>query len=155
MTEKISFTVNGREATVQTDPDRMLLDVLREDLQLTGPKYGCGEGACGACGVLVGGRRVFSCSKPVKSMAGTHIVTIEGLASNDRLHPVQQAFYDEEAYQCGYCTPGMIVAAVALLNAKPNPTDAEIVSFMDGNLCRCCSYVRILRAVRRAAVAGR
>ena len=155
MDQTIKFVVNGRERTVTTDPERPLLEVLREDLQLTGPKYGCGEGACGACGVLVAGRRIFSCSTAVRNVRGKEVLTIEGLGEGvnggDRLHPVQQAFYEQEAYQCGYCTPGMIIATVALLNHKPHPSDAEIVAWMNANLCRCCGYPRILNAVRRAA----
>ena len=151
MSQKITLTVNGREHTLDTEPERPLLDVLREDLGLTGAKYGCGEGRCGACSVLLGDKRIFSCSTPVKIAAGKIVTTIEGLAGNEGLHPVQQAFCDAEAYQCGYCTPGMIVAAVALLKNKPNPTEAEIVNGMNGNLCRCCGYPRILKAVRLAA----
>ncbi len=151
MNHKITLTVNGREQTVETDPERPLLDVLREDLQLTGAKYGCGEGRCGACSVLLGEKRVFSCSTPVKNAAGKSVTTIEGLATGDTLHPVQQAFSDCEAYQCGYCTPGMIIAAVALLKNKTSPTDADIVNQMNGNLCRCCGYPRIHNAVRQAA----
>lgn len=147
----IRLTVNGQARTISTDPDRPLLDVLREDLELTGAKYGCGESRCGACSVLVDGRRVFSCMVPASSVAGKKIVTIEGLAKGDELHPVQQAFLDEGAFQCGYCTPGMILAAVALLEEKPKPTDAEIASGMNRNICRCCSYPQILGAVRRAS----
>jgi aerobic-type carbon monoxide dehydrogenase small subunit (CoxS/CutS family) len=151
----MNFTVNGRRTTVITDPDRPLLDVLREDLQLTGAKYGCGEGRCGACSVLMDGRRVFSCQTPAKEADNKTILTIEGLAKGDVLHPAQEAFAAEEAMQCGYCTGGMIMAAVALLNEKPDPTDKEIVAGMNRNLCRCCTYPRILSAVRRAAKAGR
>src|SRR5271167_3757635 len=117
----LNFTVNGQRRTVTTDPDRPLLDVLREDLQLTGTKYGCGERQCGACSVLVDGKRVFSCGMPASRAEGKTIVTIEGLAKGDTLHPVQEAFLAEGAFQCGYCTPGMIIAAVALLEEKPNP----------------------------------
>jgi aerobic-type carbon monoxide dehydrogenase small subunit (CoxS/CutS family) len=147
------LTVNGRRQTVTTDPDRTLLEVLREDLKLTGTKYGCGEGQCGACSVLVDGRRVFSCHTPVAKVAGQSVVTIEGLiaGSGDDLHPVQAAFLEEAAFQCGYCTPGMIVATVALLGVNPRPTDAEIIAGMDRNICRCGSYPKILDAVRRAA----
>ncbi len=150
----IRLTVNGQARTVSTDPDRPLLDVLREDLELTGAKYGCGESRCGACSVLVDGRRVFSCMVPASSVEGKKVVTIEGLAKGDKLHPVQQAFLDEAAFQCGYCTPGMILAAVALLEEKPKPTDAEIASAMNRNLCRCCSYPKIVEAVRRASGQG-
>src|SRR6476660_2382961 len=151
MNQKITITINGREQTIETDPERPLLDVLREDLRLTGAKYGCGEGRCGACSILLGDKRIFSCSTPVKNVAGKSVTTIEGLTQGETLHPVQLAFYDCEAYQCGYCTPGMIMAAVALLKSKPKPTEAEIVNSMNGNLCRCCGYPRILNAVRQAA----
>lgn len=145
------FTVNGKPHEVTSDDRRPLLDVLREDLQLTGARYGCGEGQCGACSVLVDGKRVFSCNTPAARMDGKQITTIEGLARGETLHPVQQAFLDEGAFQCAYCTSGMIIAAAALLAEKPSPTDAEIRAGMNGNICRCCSYVRIENAVRRAA----
>ena len=150
----ITFTINGQKRTVITDPARPLLDVLREDLQLTGAKYGCGEGQCGACSVMVDGRRVFSCRTAASRVEGKNVVTLEGLSKGDDLHPVQQAFLDEGAFQCGYCTPGMIVAAAALLQANPKPTDAEIVEGMNRNICRCCSYPKILDAVKRAAAKG-
>jgi aerobic-type carbon monoxide dehydrogenase small subunit (CoxS/CutS family) len=156
MEQAITFTVNGQPRTVTTDPGRPLLEVLREDLQLTGTKYGCGEGRCGACTVLVGGKSVRSCITPVADADKQAILTIEGLADGEKLHPVQEAFLAEDASQCGYCTPGMILAAVALLKEKPNPTDAEILSRMEGHLCRCCGYPKILKAVKRAAArAGR
>ncbi len=147
----VQFTVNGERRSVATDPDRSLLEVVREDLHLTGTKYGCGESRCGACSVLVDGKRVFSCMVPASSVEGKSVVTIEGLARGDALHPVQSAFLEEAAFQCGFCTAGMIVAAVALLVDKPRPTDAEIASGMNRNLCRCCSYPKIVDAVRRAA----
>ncbi|MBM4027413.1 MAG: (2Fe-2S)-binding protein [Planctomycetes bacterium] len=147
----VALTVNGVERTVTTDPQRPLLDVLREDLHLTGAKYACGEGRCGACAVLMDGRRVLSCVTPVSLADGKSITTIEGLAQGDRLHPVQEAFLEEGAMQCGYCTPGMILSAVALLQQTPNPTDEEIVAGMNGNICRCNGYVKIQNAVRRAA----
>lgn len=150
-TIRVAFVVNGDRRTVETEPDRPLLDALREDCGLTGPKYGCGEGRCGACSVLVEGRRVFSCLTPVSRVEGKSVVTIEGLADGETLHPVQQAFLDEGAFQCGFCTAGMIVNAVALLDANPRPTDTEIVRGMNRNLCRCCSYPCIVRAVRAAA----
>lgn len=150
----LKFTVNGEPRAVTTEPDRPLLDVLREDLGLTGTKYGCGEARCGACSVLVDGKRAFSCVTPASSVEGKTVRTIEGLAGAGGLHPVQRAFLDEGASQCGYCTPGMIVAAVGLLEATPTPSDAEIASGMDRNLCRCCNYPSILRAVRRAAGRG-
>ena len=149
------FKVNGQQRTVDTDPERPLLEVLREDLKLTGTKYGCGEGQCRACTVLMDGQPIVSCVTPVQSAAGKAIVTIEGLAEGDRLHRVQQAFAEEGAVQCGYCTPGMILRTVALLEQHPRPTDAQIVDALDGNLCRCCGYPRITAAVRRAAGGAR
>jgi aerobic-type carbon monoxide dehydrogenase small subunit (CoxS/CutS family) len=153
MTERISLTVNGRERSVTTEMERPLLDVLREELHLTGAKYGCGEGQCGACTVLVDGKRTFSCRMPVGQAAGKTVLTVEGLATDTKLHPVQEAFLAEDAYQCGYCIPGMILAAVALLRDKPKPSDQEIISSMNRQLCRCCGYEKIVRAVRRAAEA--
>jgi len=147
----IRFTVNGQTSEVDSEPDRPLLEVLREDLGLTGAKYGCGEGQCGACTVLLDGRPVLSCVTPAQSVHGHQVVTIEGLARNGALNPVQQAFLDEGAMQCGYCTPGMILQTVALLEAHPHPTEAQIVEGLNGNLCRCNDYQRILAAVRRAA----
>jgi aerobic-type carbon monoxide dehydrogenase small subunit (CoxS/CutS family) len=147
----VTLTVNGVARTVTTDPQRPLLDVLREDLHLTGAKYGCGEGRCGACTVLMDGKPARSCVVPVSLADKKTITTIEGLAKGDSLHPVQEAFLEEGAMQCGYCTPGMIVSAVALLQDKPNPTDEEIVAGMNGNICRCNGYVKIKNAVRRAA----
>jgi carbon-monoxide dehydrogenase small subunit len=151
MDATITFVVNGTETAVTTDPARPLLDVLREDLHVTGPKYACGEGRCGACTVLLDGQRVLSCVTPVGQADGKTITTIEGLAKGDALHPVQEAFLEEGAMQCGYCTGGMILSAVALLRDKPNPTDEEIVEGMNGNICRCNGYTKILSAVRRAA----
>jgi aerobic-type carbon monoxide dehydrogenase small subunit (CoxS/CutS family) len=147
----VTLTVNGIARTVTTDPQRPLLDVLREDLHLTGAKYGCGEGRCGACAVLMDGKRVLSCVTPVSLADKKSIATIEGLAKGDSLHPVQEAFLEEGAMQCGYCTSGMILSAAALLQDKPNPTDEEIVAAMNGNICRCNGYVKITSAVRRAA----
>jgi carbon-monoxide dehydrogenase small subunit len=151
MDMEFTLTVNGVEKTITTDPQRPLLDVLREDFRLTGTKYGCGEGRCGACSVLMDGRRVFSCSTPVSLANMRVITTIEGLAQDDTLHPVQEAFLAEGAMQCGYCTSGMILTAVALLGRNPNPTDEEIVTEMNGNICRCNGYVKIISAVHRAA----
>ena len=151
MDATITLTVNGKQRTVKTDAERPLLDVLRDDLHLTGTKYGCGEGQCGACTVLMDGRAVLSCITPVSDADKKTITTIEGLADGDSLHPVQEAFLAEGAMQCGYCTPGMVLTAVALLAAKPDPTDEEIVTAMNGNLCRCCGYPNIVAAVRRAA----
>jgi carbon-monoxide dehydrogenase small subunit len=149
--ETIAFTVNGQARTLTTDTERSLLEVLREDLHLTGTKFGCGEGQCGACSVLVEGRREFSCSTPLKKVANKAVTTIEGLADGEKLHPVQQAFLDEGAYQCGYCTSGMIIAAVALLKANPKPTEEDIRTAMNPNLCRCCGYPKIVAAIRRAS----
>ena len=149
----ITLRVNGRDVAVPGDDgDRSLLEVLREDLTLTGTKYGCGEGACGACSVLVDGKRIFSCSTPVSRVAGKSVTTIEGLApSGGPLHPVQQAFLDESGFQCGYCTPGMILATVALLGRNPSPSDDDLCDGLNGNICRCCSYDNIKHAVKRAA----
>jgi aerobic-type carbon monoxide dehydrogenase small subunit (CoxS/CutS family) len=151
MDATITLIVNGDKRTVVTDPARPLLEVLREDLHVTGAKYGCGEGRCGACTVLLDGKRILSCVTPVSAADKKAITTIEGLAAGDRLHPVQQAFLDEGAMQCGYCTPGMILTAVALLNENPRPTDEQIVEGMNGNICRCNGYTKIMNAVRRAA----
>ncbi|HVS13445.1 MAG TPA: (2Fe-2S)-binding protein [Thermoanaerobaculia bacterium] len=151
---RIELDVNGRRMSVESDPDRPLLEVLREDLELTGAKYGCGEGACRACTVLLDGRPVTSCRVPVERAAGRHVVTIEGLAEGETLHPVQQAFLDAGAIQCGYCVPGMVLTTVALLADNPRPTREETVAALDGNLCRCCGYPRILDAVTRAAGAA-
>jgi aerobic-type carbon monoxide dehydrogenase small subunit (CoxS/CutS family) len=154
MDATITLTVNGQARTVTTDPDRPLLEVLREDLHLTGTKYGCGEGQCGACTVLLDDKRTFSCRTAVGKADGKTVQTIEGLPTGDALHPVQEAFLAEGAFQCGYCTPGMIMATVALLKDKPRPTDAEIHSWMNKNLCRCCGYPKVVDAVRRAAGLG-
>jgi len=147
----VSLTVNGIEKTITAEPQRPLLDVLREELHLTGTKYGCGEGRCGACSVLMDGERVLSCVTPVAAADGKTIITIEGLSRGDSLHPVQEAFLAEGAMQCGYCTPGMILTAVVLLEKNPRPTDEEIADGMNVNLCRCNGYPKILNAVRRAA----
>jgi aerobic-type carbon monoxide dehydrogenase small subunit (CoxS/CutS family) len=151
MDQQLSFTVNGHPHSLTTDPDRPLLGVLREELGLHGTRFGCGEGQCAACTVLVNGVRTYSCRTPVAEADGQQVLTIEGLASGDKLHAVQQAFLDEGAYQCGYCTSGMILGAVALLSEKPKPTDAEITVWMNRHLCRCGGYVKIIAAVKRAA----
>ena len=143
--------VNGACREVDADSQTSLLTVLRDQLDLTGSKYGCGEGQCGACTVLINGLPRRSCITPVDSAVEKQITTIEGLAQNGRLHPLQQAFLEEGALQCGYCTSGMILGVVALLNEKPHPTESEIVSRMQKHLCRCCSYPTILKAIRRAA----
>ena len=147
----IRLSVNGKARSVDTEPERPLLEVLREDLGLTGTKYGCGEGQCGSCTVLLDGKPAVSCVTTVRAAEGRKIVTIEGLAAGGKLHPVQQAFLDEGAVQCGYCTPGMVLQTVALLQTHPKPTDAQIVDGLNGNLCRCSDYQRIMAAVRRAA----
>ena len=155
MEKTITFTLNGQPRTVTTDPERRLLEVLREDLDLTGTKYGCGESECGACTVLVDGAAVRSCGRSVESVGGKQLTTIEGLSPAVRLHPVQEAFLAEQAFQCGYCTSGMVLGLVALLSRKPIPSDAEILSRMEGHLCRCCGYPNLVKAIRRAAAAAR
>ncbi|MCB1019952.1 MAG: (2Fe-2S)-binding protein [Acidobacteria bacterium] len=152
MVQRLKLEVNGSTREVGSDPNRPLLDVLREDLELTGTKFGCGEGQCRACTVLLDGAPTPSCLTPISAVQGKRITTIEGLeAAAGALHPVQQAFLDEGALQCGYCTSGMILTAAALLERTPEPTEAQIVDGMNNNLCRCCGYPRILAAVRRAA----
>ena len=148
----IALHVNGKKYTVDVPPDKPLLWVLRENLKLTGTKYGCGEGLCGACTVHVNGKAERSCLIPVKDAVGKRIVTIEGLTKN---HPVKKAWLAEEVSQCGWCQPGQVMAAVALLKEKPHPTDADIDARMSGNLCRCGTYQRIRSAIHRAAGEGR
>jgi len=155
MATTLSLRVNGKGYEVRAEPDALLLWVLREQLDLTGTKYGCGEGQCGACTVLIDGRAHRSCMTPIATLAGKAIVTIEGLATEERLHPVQQAFLDEGAMQCAYCTPGMIMSAVSLLNNKPNPSEAEIVQGMQGNICRCGTHPRIVAAIRKASATAK
>ncbi len=147
----MELRVNGRGVTIPDEGDRSLLAVLREELGLTGSKYGCGEGQCGACTVLIDGSPARSCITPAKAAAGRHITTIEGLETEGRLHPVQQAFLDADAMQCGYCTAGMIIASVALLKNHPNPTGEDIRRGLEGSICRCGTYPRIAEAVKRAA----
>ena len=147
----ITLLVNGAEHRVEAPSDQPLLHVLRDQLDLTGTKYGCGEGQCGACTVLLDGHPVRSCRTPVSAVAGKKITTIEGLEQNGKLHPVQQAFLDTEAFQCAYCTSGMIMAAAALLNENANPTEEEIARRLEGNVCRCGTYPRIVTALRQAA----
>jgi aerobic-type carbon monoxide dehydrogenase small subunit (CoxS/CutS family) len=144
----VELTVNGKSRRVDAAPDETLLSVLRNRLDLTGTKYGCGEGQCGACTVLLDGRAVVSCQIALSDVAGKKIVTIEGLAQNGRLHPVQAAFLEVEAFQCGYCTPGMIVASVALLQANAAPSAEEIARGLARNVCRCGTYPRIVEAVQ-------
>jgi aerobic-type carbon monoxide dehydrogenase small subunit (CoxS/CutS family) len=153
MPAKYALMINGQSFSVDAEPDENLLSVLRDELDLTGTKYGCGEGQCGACTVLIDGRAQRSCVTPISTAAGKSITTVEGLAKENRLHPVQQAFLDEAAMQCAYCTSGMIMSAVSLLNHKQNPSDAEILQSMQGNICRCGTYPRIVAAVRRASSA--
>jgi nicotinate dehydrogenase subunit A len=147
----IQLAINGKSYTVDTDPQASLLTVLREQLDLTGSKYGCGEGQCGACTVLIDGKAQRSCVTRVGSASQKQITTIEGLANGDHLHPIQEAFLEVGAMQCGYCTSGMIMSAVALLQRNPNPQPSEIVDFMDGNVCRCGTYPRIVSAIQKAA----
>ncbi len=149
----LELEVNGKRHSVAADPETPLLWVLREELGLTGTKYGCGEGECGACSVLIGGNVRRSCQVPLRAAAGKSITTIEGLEQNGRLHPVQQAFLDAGAFQCAYCTPGMILSGVALLRQNDNPSPRQIVEFMQGNICRCGTYPRIVQAIARAAEA--
>src|SRR5688500_13688900 len=144
------FTVNGQERTVDTPAERPLLEVIREDLKLTGTKYGCGEGQCRACTVILDGRPIVSCVTPVRAAAGKKIVTIEGVAHGERLHRVQQAFLDEGAMQCGYCIPGMILRTMSLLEKTTKPSEEQIVEALDGSLCRCTGYPRILADAKKA-----
>jgi aerobic-type carbon monoxide dehydrogenase small subunit (CoxS/CutS family) len=143
--------INGKTYSVEYPPDTPLLYVLRDELALTGTKYGCGEGMCGACTVLVGGTARRSCQIPVSVAAGKPITTIEGLEKNGALHPVQQAFLDAGAFQCAYCTSGMILSSVSLLRGTPNPSDEQILQAMQGNICRCGTHPRIVEAIHRAA----
>ena len=153
----MAFTllVNGVEHKVEVASEASLLNVLRDDLGLTGAKYGCGEGQCGACTVLVDGSPVRSCRIQIGSAAGKKITTIEGLAASSSLHPVQQAFLELEAFQCGYCTPGMVMSAAALLQRIPQPRREQIITHMNGNVCRCGAYLRIIEAVQHAASSGK
>ena len=148
------LNVNGAKRRIDVDPERTLLSVLRDDLDLTGTKYGCGEGQCAACTVLIDGQPTKSCLTKVGSVGVKKIVTIEGLAAEGQLHPVQEAFLEAEAMQCGWCTPGMILGAVGLLRRTANPSDAEIVSGMNGHICRCGTYPRIVAAIKSAAKKG-
>ncbi len=147
----MQLLVNGESYEVDVDGDTMLLGVLRYDLGLTGTKYGCGDGDCGACTVLLDGQATNSCITPVDSAAGRAITTIEGLAKGDDLHPVQEAFIEHTAFQCAFCTPGFIMSTVALLSRNPQPDDRQIRAALTGNICRCGTYVRILQAVKAAA----
>ncbi len=152
MEKKISFVLNGKRTELLIDPTETLLWVLRNQLGLTGTKYGCGIGYCGACTVLIDNEPVRSCSLSAGEVADKKVITIEGLAKNGKLHPVQKAFAENDALQCGFCTPGMIMNAVGLLNKKPSPTNDEIISGMEDNLCRCAAHKRIIQAVHDAAI---
>jgi len=155
MVRPVSFTLNGKPTRVTVDDERMLLWVLRDDLGLTGTKYGCGEGLCGACTVIVNNEAVRSCVLAVGEVENKQVLTIEGLSAGGKLHPIQDAFLKHHAFQCGYCTSGMILSAYALLLKRPKPTRAEIIQHMDDNLCRCGSHVRIIEAIQEAAGATR
>jgi carbon-monoxide dehydrogenase small subunit len=148
----VSFTLNGKPTTVTVDENRPLLWVLRDDLGLTGTKYGCGEAFCGACTVVVDNEAVRSCTTTVGDVQGKKVLTIEGLAGNERLHPIQQAFVDHDAFQCGFCTPGLIMGAYAFLLQNPKATRADIARTLESHLCRCGTHGRVLRAVESAAV---
>jgi len=147
----IHFDLNGRQVSLHADEQRTLLWVLRTDFALTGTKYGCGQGSCGACTVIVGGKAIRSCQTPLKDIEGKEVVTIEGLARNGKLHPVQQAFIDHGAFHCGYCTSGMVLSAVVFLGETATPTRDAIVTHMERNLCRCGAHQRIVEAIAFAA----
>jgi len=151
MEETIRFQLNGKETEIKTDPSQTLLWVLRNQLGLTGTKYGCGLGFCGSCTVIVDGDAVRSCSMAVGDVSGKKVLTIEGLAANGKPHPLQEAFVEHEALQCGYCTPGMIMNAVAFLSKNPTPSRQEIIDGMEDNLCRCGAHIRIIKAIETAA----
>jgi nicotinate dehydrogenase subunit A len=148
---RITLDVNGKKQNVDVDPDTPLLYVLRDDLQLNGPKFGCGLGQCGACTVIIGGNAIRSCQMPVKTVGSKAVTTLEGLGSVKKMHPIQKAFLDEQAAQCGYCINGMIMSTKALLDKNPRPSDSQIRQALSGNLCRCGTHTRILRAVKRAS----
>lgn len=154
MRREIAFTLNGKPATITVEDSRMLLWVLRYELGLTGAKFGCGAALCGACTVIVNGRAVRSCVTPVSEIAGKRVLTVEGLDAGGALHPIQQAFLNHHAFQCGYCTPGMILSACALLAENPHPSREDIIRHMDRNLCRCGSHTRIVDAILEAARKG-
>jgi nicotinate dehydrogenase subunit A len=148
---RISLKVNGKTQVVDTDPETPLLYVLRDDLNLNGPKFGCGLSQCGACTVIMDGKAIRSCATEVKAAANRPVTTLEGLGSVKKMHPIQKAFLDEQAVQCGYCINGMIMTTKALLDVNPKPTDSQIKEALAGNLCRCGTHTRILRAVKRAS----
>jgi aerobic-type carbon monoxide dehydrogenase small subunit (CoxS/CutS family) len=151
MIRPIEFTLNRKRVKVKTEDERMLLWVLRSDLGLTGTKYGCGEAHCGACTVVLNGKAIRSCQTVLKEVAGKEVLTVEGLERNNKLHPLQKAFLEHDAFQCGFCTSGMIMNAYALLMERSSPSEADIIRGMDNNLCRCASHVRIVKAVQTAA----
>lgn len=151
MRKTIRFTINGQPTEVTVDDSRMLLWVLRTELGMTGTKFGCGEGFCGSCTVLIDSKAERACQYPIKGVAGKCVITIEGLAQGEELHPLQSAFVEHDALQCGFCTPGMILHALALLKEKPNPSRQEILDHMEDNLCRCGAHTRIVRAIQQAA----
>jgi len=151
MINTIKFKLNDKPVELKVDGERRLLWVLRSDLGLTGPKYGCGEGICGACTVLINSKATRSCQVPVKEIKGKEVITIEGLAKNGRLHPLQKSFMEQNAFQCGFCTSGMILNAYSLLLEKPKPSKAEIIQGMNDNLCRCGAHLRIIQAIQAAA----
>jgi len=151
MRQPIQFVLNGEPTEIDTDPRRPILWVLRTDLALTGTKYGCGERECGACTVLLDGRPIYACRTPIRSVQGREVTTVEGLAKDGKLHPVQQAFADHDALQCGYCTPGLIMGAVGFLMRNPDPTEDQIREGLEGHLCRCGTHLRVLQAVQAAA----
>ena len=155
MKRSLRFRLNGKPTQIETDDERKLLWVLRTDLALTGAKYGCGEGLCGSCTVIVDGQAVHACQTPLKAIADKEVLTIEGLAKDGVLHPVQRAFLEHVGYQCGYCTPGMILGAYALLRDNPHPTREAILAGMERHLCRCAAHQRIVAAVEAAAQGGK
>jgi carbon-monoxide dehydrogenase small subunit len=151
MIRPVEFMLNRKQVRLETDDERILLWVLRSDFSLTGTKYGCGEAHCGACTVVVNGKAVRSCQTSLKEVAGKNVLTIEGLERNGKLHSIQRAFLEHEAYQCGFCTPGMIMNAYALLLERPSPSKTDILRGMEDNLCRCGSHLRIVKAIQTAA----
>jgi aerobic-type carbon monoxide dehydrogenase small subunit (CoxS/CutS family) len=154
MEETIQFTLNGKPTRLKVDRDRALLWVLRTDLGLTGAKYGCGEGLCGACTVILNKEAVRSCQLTMQDVAGKEVMTVEGLAQKEKLHPLQKAFMEHDALQCGFCTPGMILNAYGLLLKNPRPSSAEIIAGMDDNLCRCGAHQRIVQAIQSTTKGG-
>jgi len=152
MEETINFRLNGKAVRLTTSPDRMLLWILRSDLSFTGTKYSCGEGFCGACTVLVDNEPVLSCQYPIQDIEGKEVLTIEGLQKNGNLHPIQEAFLKHNALQCGFCTPGMILGAYSLLKKNPQPSTKDIITSLEGNLCRCGTYQRIIQAIHTASL---